>query len=137
MHSTRRVLVERQVEAAGLSPKIDDLPWPCSNAVYERIMKTVCDDALAQGISGFAFGDLFLADIRAYRERQLKDTGLDPIFPLWLMPTRKLALEMIGAGLRAKLVCVDTAKRSPEFAGRNSDHQLCTDLPRDVDPCGE
>ena len=137
MHSTRRVLVEQQAEAAGLSLKIVDLPWPCSNAEYERIMKTVCDDALAQGISGFAFGDLFLADIRAYRERQLKNTGLDPIFPLWLMPTRELALAMIGAGLRAKLVCVDPAKLSPEFAGRDFDHQLLADLPRDVDPCGE
>src|SRR5215472_18660748 len=94
MHSTRRALVEQQAQAAGLPIKIVDLPWPCSNAEYERTMKTVCDDALAQGISGFAFGDLFLADIRAYRERQLKGTGLEPIFPLWLMPTCKLAEEM-------------------------------------------
>jgi uncharacterized protein (TIGR00290 family) len=137
MHSTRRVLVELQAAAAGLPLKIVDLPWPCSNAEYERIMRTVCDEAVAQRITGFAFGDLFLADIRAYRERQLKGTGLEPIFPLWLMPTRNLAEEMIANGLRARLVCVDPAKLAAEFAGRDFDQQLLSDLPAGVDPCGE
>ena len=137
MHSTRRVLVELQAAAAGLRLKIVDLPWPCSNAEYERIMRTVCDEAVAQGITGFAFGDLFLTDIRAYRERQLEGTGLEPIFPLWLMPTRNLAEEMIANGLRAKLVCVDPAKLAPDFAGRDFDKQLLSDLPPGVDPCGE
>lgn len=137
MHSTRRALVEQQAEAAGLPLKIVELPWPCSNAEYERIMKTVCDDAVAQGITGFAFGDLFLEDIRAYRKRQLQGTGLEPIFPLWKLPTRELALEMMAAGLRARLVCVDPAKLEPEFAGREFDGQLLADLPADVDPCGE
>ena len=137
MHSTRRVLVEQQAAAAGLPLRVVDLPWPCPNAEYERIMKTVCDEAVAQGITGFAFGDLFLADIRAYRERQLKETGLEPIFPLWLMPTRDLPQEMIAGGLRAKLVCVDPAKLAAEFAGRDFDQKLLRDLPPGVDPCGE
>lgn len=137
MHSTRRVLVEQQAAAAGLPLKVVELPWPCSNSEYERIMRTVCDEAVAQGISGFAFGDLFLADIRAYRERQLKDTGLEPIFPLWQLPTGDLAREMIAAGLRAKLVCVDPAKLAPEFAGRDFNQQLLDELPLGVDPCGE
>ena len=137
MHSTRRALVEQQAQAAGLPLQIVDLPWPCANADYERIMKKVCDQAVAQGITGFAFGDLFLADIRAYRERQLQGTGLKPIFPLWQMPTRDLAREMIAAGLRAKLVYVDPAKLAPEFVGRDFDNQLLADLPAGVDPCGE
>src|SRR5215472_4748363 len=128
MHSTRRVLVEQQAAAAGVPLKIVDLPWPCSNAEYERLMKTVCDDAVGQGITGFAFGDLFLADIRAYRERQLEGTGLKPIFPLWQLPTRELARDMIAAGLRAKLVCVDPAKLEPKFVGRDFDDQLLADL---------
>jgi uncharacterized protein (TIGR00290 family) len=137
MHSTRRALVEQQAEAAGLPLQIVDLPWPCANADYERIMKRVCDQAVTQGITGFAFGDLFLADIRAYRERQLQGTGLKPIFPLWQMPTRDLAREMIAAGLRAKLVCVDPAKLEPKFVGCDFDEQLLADLPPGVDPCGE
>jgi len=137
MHSTRRELVEQQAEAAGLSLRVVDLPWPCSNADYERLMKTMCDEAAAQAITGFAFGDLFLADIRAYRERMLQGTGLEPIFPLWQQPTRALAREMIAAGLRAKLVCVDPAKLAPEFVGRDFDEKLLDDLPPGVDPCGE
>ena len=137
MHSTRRALVEQQAEAAGLPLQIVDLPWPCANADYERIMKKVCDQAVAQEITGFAFGDLFLADIRAYRERQLQGTGLKPIFPLWQMPTRELAREMIAAGLRAKLVCVDPAKLESKFVGRDFDEQLLADLPPGVDACGE
>jgi len=137
MHSTRRVLVERQAAAAGLPLTIVHLPWPCANVAYERIMNSVCQEAVARGIAGFAFGDLFLADIRAYRERQLKDTGLEPIFPLWQLPTGSLAREMIDSGLRAKLVCVDPAKLAPEFAGRDFDRQLLAELPPEVDPCGE
>ncbi len=137
MHSTRRVLLEKQAEAAGLPLMAVPLPWPCSNADYERIMKSVCDQAVAQGVTAIAFGDLFLADIRAYRERQLKDTGLEPLFPLWQIPTDELAREMIHAELRAKLVCIDPSKLAPEFAGRDFDEQLLADLPPGVDPCGE
>jgi uncharacterized protein (TIGR00290 family) len=137
MHSTRRELVELQAEATGLPLITAALPWPCSNAEYERIMQGVCHSAVEQGVSAVAFGDLFLEDIRAYRERQLQGTGLEPVFPLWQIPTRQLADEMIAAGLRAKLVCVDPKKLSPDFAGRDFDRQLLADLPSTVDPCGE
>jgi uncharacterized protein (TIGR00290 family) len=137
MHSTRHELVEMQAEAAGLPLVTVPLPWPCSNVDYERIMQGVCQRAISQSVSAIAFGDLFLEDIRAYRERQLQGTGLKPIFPLWQIPTRQLAADMIAGGLRAKLVCVDPKKLSPDFAGRDFDRQLLSDLPAGVDPCGE
>jgi uncharacterized protein (TIGR00290 family) len=137
MHSTRRAIVELQAEAAALPLIAVPLPWPCSNADYEQIMQGVCRDAIAEGVSTIAFGDLFLQDIRAYRVKQLQGTGLEPIFPLWQIPTAQLAEEMISGGLRAKLVCVDPKKLSPDFAGRDFDRQLLADLPVGVDPCGE
>ena len=137
MHSSRRSLVEKQAEATGLPLIPVPLPWPCSNADYECAMKAVSDKAIADGVEAIAFGDLFLEDIRAYRERQLKDTGLTPLFPLWLLPTDALAHDMIGGGLRAKLVCIDPKKLGSEFAGRDFDQQLLRDLPAGVDPCGE
>jgi diphthamide synthase (EF-2-diphthine--ammonia ligase) len=100
-------------------------------------MKAVCDQAVAQGVSAIAFGDLFLADIRAYRERQLANTGLEPLFPLWQIPTDELAREMIRGGLQARLVCVDPKALASTFAGRDFDQQLLRDLPAGVDPCGE
>src|SRR6266853_3863415 len=117
MHSTRRALVEMQAEAAGLPLIAAPIPWPCSNAEYESAMKQVCDQAVAQGITAVAFGDLFLTDVRAYRERQLQDTGLEPLFPIWDQPTKELAQEMIKAGLRAKLVCVDPKQQPSSFVG--------------------
>jgi uncharacterized protein (TIGR00290 family) len=137
MHSTRRALVEMQAQAAGVPLWAVPLPWPCSNEEYERIMKGVCARAVEKGVAAIAFGDLFLADIRAYRERQLQGTGLKPLFPLWQIPTPQVAREMITGGLRAKLVCVDPKKLAPEFAGRDFDLQLLADLPAEVDPCGE
>ena len=137
MHSSRRVLVEMQAAAAGLPLIAVPLPWPCSNVDYECAMKKVCDEAVAQDVSAIAFGDLFLEDIRAYRERQLKDTGLEPLFPVWKVPTAELASDMIRSGLKAKLVCIDPKKLSPDFAGRDFDRQLLRDLPAGVDPCGE
>ena len=137
MHSTRRALVEMQAKAAGLPLFAIPLPWPCSNQEYEEIMRAFCAQAVAQGVTAMAFGDLFLEDIRAYRERQLQNTGLEPVFPVWKIPTDKLAREMIAAGLCAKLVCGDPKKLAPEFAGREFDHQLLADLPAGVDPCGE
>jgi uncharacterized protein (TIGR00290 family) len=137
MHAVRRELVERQAAAAGLPLWAVPLPWPCSNEQYEKLMAQTCAKAVAEGIEGVAFGDLFLEDVRAYREKQMKDTGLRPVFPVWGMPTRALALEMIACGTRAKLTCVDTGKLDRGFVGREFDQALLSDLPEDVDPCGE
>jgi uncharacterized protein (TIGR00290 family) len=137
MHAVRRELVERQAAAAGLPLWSVPLPWPCSNEEYEALMARACTKAVAEGIEGVAFGDLFLEDVRAYREKQMKGTGLEPIFPVWGLPTRALAEEMIAAGLRAKLTCVDTEKLDRSFAGREFDGALLSDLPKEVDPCGE
>jgi uncharacterized protein (TIGR00290 family) len=137
MHSTRRSLVGMQAKSADVPLIPVPLPWPCSNADYECAMQAVCDRAVAQGIKAIAFGDLFLADIRAYRERQLAGTGLETLFPLWQIPTNELAEEMIRSGLRARLVCVDPKALTPDFAGRDFNEQLLRDLPAGVDPCGE
>ena len=137
MHAVRRDLVERQAEAAGLPLWAVPLPWPCANERYESLMAQTCAKAVAEGVEGVAFGDLFLEDVRAYREKQLKDTGLQPIFPLWGLPTRALAQEMIASGTRAKLTCIDTAKLDRSFVGREFNEALLSALPEEVDPCGE
>ncbi|HTC57259.1 MAG TPA: hypothetical protein VK706_12665 [Candidatus Sulfotelmatobacter sp.] len=137
MHAVRRELVERQAAAVGLPLWAVPLPWPCSNEQYELLMAETCARAVAEGIEGVAFGDLFLEDVRAYREKQLKDSGLQPVFPVWGLPTRALAEEMIASGTRAKLTCVDTGKLDRSFAGREFDGALLSALPKDVDPCGE
>src|ERR1700683_4567383 len=137
MHAVRREVVEFQAAAAGLPLWAVPLPWPCSNEQYELLMARTCARAVAEGISGVAFGDLFLEDVRAYREKQMKDTGLEPIFPVWGMPTGALAREMIASGVRAKLTCVDTGKLDRSFAGREFDEELLADLPSEADPCGE
>ena len=137
MHSTRRALVEAQAHAAGLPLQAVPLPWPCSNQHYESAMRQACDDALNCGIDAMAFGDLFLEDIRRYREERLEGTGITPIFPVWGLDTTRLAREMIASGLRARLVCIDPKKLPAEFAGRDFDADLLRDLPPGVDPCGE
>ena len=137
MHGTRRTVLEAQASAAGLPLWKVPLPWPCSNEIYESLMAEVCRRAVAQHIDAVAFGDLFLTDVRAYRERQLAPTGLEPIFPLWQIPTDALAREMIDGGLRARLSCVDTEQIAAEFAGREFDAALLRDLPSGADPCGE
>lgn len=137
MHAVRRRLLEAQAEAAGLPLWVVPLPWPCSNQQYESRMRDLCSRAVAQGVVAMAFGDLFLADIRAYRERQLEGTGLEPMFPVWQMPTAELARQMIAAGLRAKIACIDPKRLAPEFAGREFDAAFLADLPGAVDPCGE
>ena len=137
MHAVRRELVEHQAAVAGLPLWDVALTWPCSNEQYERLMAETCAKALAEGIEGIAFGDLFLEDVREYREKQLKHTGIEPIFPLWGQPTRELASEMIAAGIRAKLTCVDTQQLDARFLGREFDEELLADLPAGVDPCGE
>jgi uncharacterized protein (TIGR00290 family) len=137
MHSVRRKLVEAQAEAARLPLRSIPLPWPCSNERYEAIMAEVCRSVRAEGVEAIAFGDLFLTDIRAYREKQLAGTGLEPLFPVWQIPTADLARDMIRGGLRARLTCIDPRVLSRDFAGREFDHQLLNDLPPSVDPCGE
>jgi len=137
MHAVRRTLLEAQAKAAGLPLHVIDIPYPCPNADYERIMAAFVAEARAQGVAAMAFGDLFLEDIRAYRERQLADTGIAPLFPLWERDTRELAAEMIDGGLVAHVTCVDPRKLDRAFAGRRFDHALLTDLPAGIDPCGE
>ena len=137
MHGTRRSVLEAQAAAAGLPLWDVPLPWPCSNEVYEERMAEACQRAVAEGIDAVAFGDLFLADVRAYRERQLTPTGLKPLFPLWGLPTDALAREMIAGGLKARITCVDSKQLPAEFAGREFDAAFLRDLPREADPCGE
>jgi uncharacterized protein (TIGR00290 family) len=137
MHGVRRSLVKAQADAAGLPLWDVDLPWPCSNDDYERAMRAVCERALQAGIECMAFGDLFLAEIREYREKQLSGSGLQPVFPVWGIPTDVLARDMIAAGLRAKLTCIDCKQIEPHFAGREFDAKLLSELPAAADPCGE
>lgn len=137
MHAVRRQLAEAQAAAAGLNLWSVDLPWPCPNAEYERLMGGLVARARAAGITHMAFGDLFLPDVRAYRERMLEGTGITPVFPLWGRPTDGLAREMIAGGLEARLTCVDPRVLAPAFAGRAFDEALLADLPAGVDPCGE
>ena len=137
MHAVRRALVEQQAAAAGIPLWAVPLPWPCPNEQYESLMAQTCAKAVAEGIEGIAFGDLFLDDVRAYRERQMKGTGLEPIFPIWGLPTRDLAQQMIASGLQAKLTCIDTTKLAASFAGRDFDETFLSSLPGGVDPCGE
>jgi uncharacterized protein (TIGR00290 family) len=137
MHGTRRTVLEAQAAAAGLPLWVVPLPWPCPNEIYEQRMAEACQRAITEKIDAVAFGDLFLTEVRAYREHQLAPTGLEPIFPLWEIPTDALAREMIDGGLRARLSCVDTEQLSAEFAGREFDADLLRDLPPEADPCGE
>jgi len=161
MHAVRRTLLEAQVRAAGLPLLAVPLPWPCSNAEYEEATARALGEARERwGITHVAFGDLFLEDVRAYRERQMTQVGLTPLFPLWGLPTRALARDMIAGGLEARLTCIDPRRlpesrdmiagglearltcidprRLPEsLAGRAFDAALLEALPPDVDPCGE
>lgn len=137
MHAVRRELLEMQAAAVGLPLWTVPLRWPCSNEEYEIRMTALCARAVSQGVQAMAFGDLFLTDIRAYRERQLAGTGLEPIFPVWQIPTAGLARTMIASGLRAKITCVDPKVLQKKFAGRDFDAQFLADLPSGIDPCGE
>jgi uncharacterized protein (TIGR00290 family) len=137
MHAVRRALVETQAEQTGLPLWRAELPWPCSNLDYEERMRTVCQRATAEGITAIAFGDLFLQEIRDYRVRQLQGTGLEPLFPVWQIPTQQLSRDMIAAGVKAKITCVDPSKLAKSFAGRDYDLRLLQDLPPEIDRCGE
>ncbi len=137
MHAVRRSLVCAQAERIGLPLWQIELPAPCSNAEYEELLRPVWARAAAEGITGIAFGDLFLQDIRDYREKQLSGTGLKPLFPVWHIPTPRLATEMIAAGVKAKVTCVDPSKLDRSFAGRDYNESFIGDLPATVDACGE
>ena len=137
MHGVRRELLERQARSLALPLDMIDLPNPCPNEVYEARMAAFIESARAGGVECMVFGDLFLTDIRDYRERQLAGSGIEPVFPLWGRDTRELAHEMLEAGLVATLTCVDTKALPARFAGRRFDAFLLRELPEDVDPCGE
>ena len=137
MHAVRADLVRAQAAAAGLPLWEVPLPSPCSNAEYETRMAAAVQRACAEGFTHVAFGDLFLEDVRRYREERLAGTGLDPMFPLWGLDTASLAREMIGAGVGAILTCVDPRKVEAALAGRDYDIPLLAALPDTVDPCGE
>ena len=137
MHAVRRQLVHLQADRVGLPLWEVELPWPCSNEQYELRMGELCKRATAAGVTAIAFGDLFLQDIRDYRIRQLQGTGLTPLFPVWEIPTGELARDMVAAGVKATLTCVDPRKLDRSFAGREFGPDLLGDLPDGIDPCGE
>ena len=137
MHAVRTELLRAQADAADLPLWPVLIPWPCSNAEYEAAMNVAMERARADGIVHVAFGDLFLEDIRRYREERLAPTGITPLFPIWGTPTDVLARRMIDGGLRARLTCVDPKTLDARFAGREFDAALLADLPASVDPCGE
>ena len=138
MHAVRRELLQAQADAAGLPLHVVPLPWPCANEQYEAIMGRAVAGFVGGGFTHVAFGDLFLEDVRHYRESRLAGSGLEPLFPLWkTKSTAALAGEMIAGGLQARLTCVDPRKLDRAFAGRLFEQSLLGDLPAGVDPCGE
>jgi uncharacterized protein (TIGR00290 family) len=137
MHAVRREVLEAQAAAAGLPLIVVPIPHPCSNEEYEARMRTAVAAAVASGFTHVAFGDLFLEDVRKYREDRLAGSGLEPLFPVWGIPTAQLAEQMMAAGLRARLACVDTRVLDASFIGREFDRMLLSDLPAGIDPCGE
>lgn len=137
MHAVRRTLVTAQAEAAGVPLRTVPLPWPCTNDEYEERMRAAVAGAVAEGFTHVAFGDLFLEDVRRYREDKLAESGLTPLFPIWGIPTDQLATRMVEAGLRSVLTCVNPKHLDRSFAGRQFDRALLDDLPAGVDKCGE
>jgi len=137
MHAVRRSLLEAQADRLGLPLVTVDIPAACSNERYETLMAGALEVAGAAGVTCVVFGDLFLQDVREYREAQLAGTGVRPVFPLWNRPTDVLAREMLNSGLEAIVTCVDPARLRGDFAGRSFDAKLLSELPTGVDPCGE
>ncbi len=137
MHAVREELLEAQAAALGLPLVKIYIPAKCSNAVYEEAMSAAMAAARESGVDHIAFGDLFLEDIRRYREEKLRAVGMTPVFPIWGIETHRLARDMVDGGLRAHLTCVDPKQLDRKFAGRVFDAQLLSDLPATVDPCGE
>lgn len=137
IHGFREELLDLQAVSVGLPIWKIPLPYPCSNEAYESRMQAVCVRAVQEGFETVAFGDLFLEDIRAYRVEHLAGTGLEPVFPIWGIPTDQLAQTMVAAGLRARITCLDPRQLPSSFCGRVFDADFLTDLPAPVDPCGE
>jgi uncharacterized protein (TIGR00290 family) len=137
MHAVRRDVLHAQAAAAGLPLVVVPIPHPCPNEEYEVRMGTAVAAAVADGFTHVAFGDLFLEEVRKYREDRLAGSGLEPLFPLWGIPTAPLAEAMMAGGLRARLACVDTRVLDASFIGREFDRSLLADLPSGIDPCGE
>ncbi len=137
MHGVRLQLLHQQAACLGLKLIVINIPFPCSNQDYQSIMAEFVADAKQQQVDCFAFGDLFLEDIRQYRLDQLKETGIDAVFPIWGIPTDQLAQEMIDSGLKARVTCVDPKQAFAEIAGREFNHAFISSLPDTVDPCGE
>jgi uncharacterized protein (TIGR00290 family) len=137
MHGVREEVLRAQAEAAGLPLITVPLPYPCSNDIYQRRLQAAVDAAVASGFTHVAFGDLFLEDVRQYREDRLAGTGLTPLFPLWQRPTAALASEMIAGGLQARVVCLDPRVMPRSLIGAQFDEHLLASLPAGVDPCAE
>ncbi len=137
MHAVRETLLDRQAEGLGLPCRKVRIPWPCPNEQYEGEMARALAEARAGGISHVIFGDLFLADVRAYREAKMVGSGIEPLFPLWGRDTTQLARAMLAGNLQATLTCVDPRRLDRSFAGRTFNEALLAALPAGVDPCGE
>jgi uncharacterized protein (TIGR00290 family) len=137
MHAVRRKLCRAQAEAADLPLMEVDLPSPCSNEEYQKRMAVAVDEMKDNGVTHCAFGDLFLEDVRDYRVSMLEGTGIEPLFPIWKIPTDQLAQSMIEAGVKATITCIDPKQIDRSFVGRAYDESLLQDLPESADPCGE
>ena len=137
MHSTREALLEAQSHRLDIALRKVKIPHPCTNDIYEAKMRQLIDSAKKVGVECIAFGDLYLEDIRAYRERQFENTGIEPVFPLWGLSTKKLAEDIIQSGFKAILTCVDPKQLDGDFSGRKFDKKFLDSLPDKVDPCGE
>jgi uncharacterized protein (TIGR00290 family) len=137
MHGVRRDVLEAQARATGLPLIVVKIPHPCPNEIYEARMREAVSAAVADGFTHASFGDLYLEDVRRYREEKLAGSGLQPLFPLWGMPTRELAGQMLDGGLRARVVCVDTRVLDVSHVGREFDSALLDGLPPGTDPCAE
>ena len=137
MHAVRIELISQQAKNLGLPLELIPIPDPCSDSEYKTIMADFIDQVKSQGIDTIAFGDLFLEEIRSYREESLAGTGITPLFPLWGIPTDELSKEMVNSGLRAKITCIDPRYLPAEFAGHEYDSTFLQQIPDTIDPCGE
>jgi len=137
MHAVRNELILRQADSVGLPLELIPIPDPCSDSEYKTIMADFIGEVKTKGIEGIAFGDLFLEEVRNYRENSLAGTGITPLFPLWGIPTNELSKEMVSSGLRAIITCIDLKQLSAEFSGHVYDSTFLAQIPDSIDPCGE